>query len=147
ASVSVRGMTVTLRALFGTNVYSKAASVDRMSLDQVAENMKTDQTLRIYIDGHTDWRNSVKYNAWLSQKRAEFIQRELVKRGVAKERTVVRAFGECKPAQDNSTADGMTQNRRVEVNQIETDTPEQGSATCAESGPKGTSKIGRPGDD
>ena len=145
AAASVRGLSVVLRAMFGTNKYDEAAGVDRMSLDQVAENMKTDQSIRVYIDGHTDWRNSVKYNGWLSQKRAEFIQRELVKRGVDKGRTTVRAFGECKPSADNSTADGMTQNRRVELNQIETVSPEP-AGSCAETGPKGASKIGRPGE-
>ena len=145
ATASVRGLSVVLRAMFGTNKYSDASSVDRMSLDQVAENMKADQTIKVYIDGHTDWRNHVKYNAWLSQKRAEFIQRQLIKRGVDKSRTTVRAFGECKPAADNSTADGMTQNRRVELNQIETASPEA-AATCAETGPKGKSKIGQKGE-
>lgn len=145
ATASVRGLSVVLRAMFGTNKYSDASSVDKMSLDQVAENMKADPTIKVYVDGHTDWRNSVKYNAWLSQKRAEFIQRQLVKRGIDKARTTVRAFGECKPAADNSTAEGMAQNRRVEVNQIETATPEA-AATCAETGPKGASKIGTKGE-
>jgi outer membrane protein OmpA-like peptidoglycan-associated protein len=145
ASASVRGLSVVLRAMFGPNKYSNASSVDRMSLDQVAENMKTDQSIKVYIDGHTDWRNSVKYNAWLSQRRAEFIQRELVKRGVAADRMTLRAFGECKPAADNSTEDGMAQNRRVELNQIETASPEP-AGTCAETGPRGSSKIGRPGE-
>jgi outer membrane protein OmpA-like peptidoglycan-associated protein len=116
-----------------------------MSLDSVAAVMKAEPTLRVYIDGHTDWRNSVRYNGWLAQKRAEFIQRELVRRGIAPERTVVRSFGECAPEADNSTEDGMTQNRRVVVNQIETATPEPGTTSCAESGPGGASKIGRPG--
>ena len=145
ASATVRGLSVVLRAMFGTNKYDEAAGIDRMSLDQVAENMKTDPSIRVYIDGHTDWRNSVKYNGWLSQKRADFIQRELVKRGVDKGRTTVRAFGECKPSADNSTAEGMTQNRRVELNQIETAAVEP-AGTCAETGPHGTSKIGRSGE-
>lgn len=145
ATATVRGLNVVLRAMFGTNKYSEAAGVDKMSLDQVAENMKTDQTIKVYIDGHTDWRNSVKYNAWLAKRRAEFIQKELVKRGIDKSRMVVRGFGECKPAADNSTEDGMAQNRRVELNQIETATPEAAD-TCAETGPKGKSKIGAKGD-
>ncbi|MEZ4456437.1 MAG: OmpA family protein [Gemmatimonadales bacterium] len=145
AAATVRGLNVVLRAMFGTNKYNEASSVDRMSLDQVAENMKTDPSIRVYIDGHTDWRNTVRYNAWLGQRRAEFIQRELIKRGVDKARTVVRSFGECKPIADNETDEGMTQNRRVEVNQIETAQPEP-ATSCAESGPGGASRIGRPGE-
>jgi outer membrane protein OmpA-like peptidoglycan-associated protein len=146
ATATVRGLSVVLRAMFGTNKYTTASSVDRMSLDQVAENMKADPSIRVYVDGHTDWRNSVRYNAWLSQKRAESIQRELVKRGIDRARLIIRAFGECRPATSNDTDDGMTQNRRVEVNQVETATPEAGEGTCAETGPRGASKIGRPGE-
>lgn len=145
ASASVRGFTVVLRALFGTNRYSEASAIDRMSLDSVATVMKADPTLRVYVDGHTDWRNSVRYNAWLAQKRAEFIQGQLVRRGIDRSRLIVRSFGECRPAADNSTDAGMTENRRVEVRQVETATPEPASSECAESGPAGVSRIGRPG--
>jgi outer membrane protein OmpA-like peptidoglycan-associated protein len=146
ATASVRGLSVTLRAMFGTNRYSQTEGVDRMSIDQVADNMKADPSIRVYIDGHTDWRNSLAYNAWLSQKRAEFIQRELVQRGVEASRMTIRAFGECRPVADNTSEEGMAQNRRVELTQIETQTPEP-AGTCAESGPRGASRIGRPGDD
>lgn len=144
ATATVRGLTVVLRAMFGTNRYSDANAIDRMSLDQVAENMKADPSIRVYIDGHTDWRNTVRYNTWLSQRRAEFIQRELVRRGVDRNRMTIRAFSECKPIGDNNTEEGMAQNRRVEVNQVETASPEP-AGTCAETGPAGASQIGRPG--
>ncbi len=148
ASVNVRAKIahVVLRAMFGTNKYTTASKIDRMSLDSVAAIMKNDPAIHAYVDGYTDWRNSVKYNNWLSQKRAEFITKELIKRGVDKTRLHARAFGECKPAADNSTDDGMTQNRRVELNQMETPSPEPADNSCAETGPKGASKIGRPGE-
>jgi outer membrane protein OmpA-like peptidoglycan-associated protein len=148
ATVTVRPKMapVTLRALFGTNKYSSASKLDKSQLDSVAARMKADASLHAYVDGHTDWRNSVKYNNWLGQKRAEYITRELVRRGVDKTRLHVRSFGECKPAADNSTEDGMAQNRRVEVSQMETPNPEPADNSCAESGPKGVSKIGRPGE-
>ena len=68
-----------------------------------------------------------------------------VKRGVAADRMTIRAFGECKPAADNGSEDGMAQNRRVELNQIETASPEP-AGSCADTGPRGASKIGRPGE-
>ena len=146
ASVMVRGLAITLRAMFGTNRYSAASAIERGSLDSVAVLLKVDPTMKVYIDGFTDWRNTVKYNAWLSQKRAETIQRELIKRGIAKDRLIVRGFGECMPAADNTTDEGMAQNRRVELKQIETATPEPANTSCADTGPGGASKIGRPGD-
>jgi len=145
AGATVRGLTVVLRAMFGTNQYSAASSIDRMSLDSVAAVMKIETELRVYIDGHTDWRNSTRYNAWLAQRRAEFIQRQLVRRGIDQARLIVRSFGECMPAAPNDTDEGMTQNRRVEVRQVETPTPEPANSSCADTGPAGASRIGRPG--
>jgi len=145
AGATVRGLTVTLRAMFGTNRYSAASKIDRMSLDSVATVMKTEPGLRVYIDGHTDWRNSIQYNAWLGERRAEFIKRQLTRRGIEESRLFTRSFGECRPATSNDSEDGMAQNRRVEVRQIETATPEPGNSTCAETGPAGVSRIGRPG--
>src|SRR5262249_29481940 len=77
ATVTVRPKMapVTLRALFGTNKYSSASKLDKSQLDSVAARMKADASLHAYVDGHTDWRNSVKYNNWLGQKRAEYISR------------------------------------------------------------------------
>jgi outer membrane protein OmpA-like peptidoglycan-associated protein len=147
ATVNVRGLTVVLRAMFGTNRYSAASSIDRMSLDSVANVMKAQTSLRVYIDGHTDWRNSTRYNTWLGQKRAEYIQGQLVRRGIARDRLIVRSFGECMPATDNGTDEGMAQNRRVEVKEVETATPEAASGACTETGPPGVSQIGRPGND
>ena len=146
ASVTVQGLSVTLRAMFGTNRYTNASSIERGSLDSVAAVLKADPSMRVYIDGHTDWRNSVRYNGWLAQKRAESIQRELMERGIAKDRLIVRSFSECAPTADNTTEEGMAQNRRVELNQVESPTPEPGNTSCQESGPGGSSKIGRPGD-
>jgi outer membrane protein OmpA-like peptidoglycan-associated protein len=116
-----------------------------MSLDSVAAVMKAQPALRVYVDGHTDWRNSTRYNTWLGQKRAEYIQGQLVRRGIERTRLIVRSFGECMPATDNGTDEGMTQNRRVEVRQVETATPEAANGACTETGPAGASQIGRPG--
>ena len=108
--------------------------------------MKADPSIKVTADGHTDWRNSVRYNAWLSERRARYVQRELVKRGIPAERIIIRAWGECRPAADNSTEDGMLQNRRTELRQVETEPVEPGNASCKESGPPGASKIGRKGE-
>lgn len=145
ATATVRGANVTLRALFETNRYSAAQRIERMTLDSVATVMKADLSLRVYIDGHTDWRNNIEYNEWLGRRRAEFIQGQLARRGVDRARLIVRTFGECQPIADNNTDEGMAQNRRVEVTVIGTATPEPGNARCADQGPAGVSRIGRPG--
>jgi outer membrane protein OmpA-like peptidoglycan-associated protein len=65
------------------------------------------------IHGHTDSRASDEYNMALSLRRADAVAR--VAQGVGANVIDVRGFGERMPRATNSTADGMAQNRRVEI--------------------------------
>ena len=65
------------------------------------------------IYGHTDSRASDEYNMVLSMNRANAVPAVALEVGA---RVVdVRGFGERSPRASNSTADGMQQNRRVEI--------------------------------
>jgi len=65
------------------------------------------------VHGHTDSRASDEYNMRLSERRADAVARV----GAAVGANVIdaRGFGERMPRATNSTADGMAQNRRVEI--------------------------------
>jgi outer membrane protein OmpA-like peptidoglycan-associated protein len=65
------------------------------------------------ITGHTDARASDAYNMGLSNNRANSVAR--IARGVGANVTEVRGYGERQPRASNSTAAGMSQNRRVEI--------------------------------
>jgi OOP family OmpA-OmpF porin len=70
---------------------------------------------RIEVNGFTDRSGSATYNMGLSQRRANAVAAELVRRGVPRNEIVTRGFGE-----ENNlvpTADGVRepQNRRVEI--------------------------------
>jgi OOP family OmpA-OmpF porin len=70
---------------------------------------------RIEVNGFTDRSGSAEYNMGLSQRRANAVAAELVRRGVPRNEIVTRGFGE-----ENNlvpTADGVRepQNRRVEI--------------------------------
>lgn len=65
------------------------------------------------IYGHTDSRASDEYNMGLSNRRARAVAEVAQSTGV---RVVdVKGFGERMPRATNSTAEGMQQNRRVEI--------------------------------
>jgi outer membrane protein OmpA-like peptidoglycan-associated protein len=68
----------------------------------------------VEIDGHTDNVGTTESNLNLSQKRAKAVVDYLVKKGVPKERFVVKSFGESQPIASNDTAEGRSQNRRIE---------------------------------
>lgn len=65
------------------------------------------------IYGHTDWRASDEYNITLSNNRANAVAD--VARSIGARVVDVKGFGERSPRATNATADGMQQNRRVEI--------------------------------
>lgn len=65
------------------------------------------------VHGHTDSRASDEYNMRLSHRRANAVAQ--VGQSIGANIIDVRGFGERMPRASNSTADGMAQNRRVEI--------------------------------
>jgi outer membrane protein OmpA-like peptidoglycan-associated protein len=69
----------------------------------------------LVVEGHTDSTGSATHNKKLSEQRAQSVIQVLASDGVDRSRLTSKGFGEDKPIQNNSTADGRAQNRRVEV--------------------------------
>ena len=72
-----------------------------------------DTTLR--VSGHTDNTGSRQYNQTLSERRAGSVADYLVTREVARNRMLVQGMGFDQPIADNGSAEGRSQNRRVEL--------------------------------
>lgn len=68
----------------------------------------------IEILGHTDSSGSNEYNQALSERRAASVATYLANQAIAAERLAIIGFGEEQPKYSNETAEGRTQNRRVE---------------------------------
>ncbi|MBU3928222.1 MAG: OmpA family protein [Bacteroidetes bacterium] len=99
--------------LFGfdqTNLSTDA----KISLNKLVKVLNTFPDTDIEIQGHSDSKGSESYNNSLSLKRAAEVSDYLRYNGVEANRISIKGFGESMPKYDNSTADGRTQNRRVE---------------------------------
>ena len=72
---------------------------------------------KTYIDiyGHTDSVGDATYNMHLSQRRADAVSRYIQTRNVLPQRLLTRGMGEDYPIASNNTAQGRSQNRRVEI--------------------------------
>jgi OOP family OmpA-OmpF porin len=65
--------------------------------------------------GHTDNTGSDAYNQALSERRAEAVKAWVVAQGVNPALITTSGKGESEPADDNSTAEGRRNNRRVVI--------------------------------
>ena len=73
-----------------------------------------DKSEKIEIRGWTDWIGSDKYNAGLSQRRANAVRNYFIKHGVDADRLTARGMGKSFKY-TNKTNDGRWMNRRVEL--------------------------------
>ena len=67
------------------------------------------------LEGHTDSKFTESFNQKLSEKRADSVFKFLTDNGIEASRLSVSGFGETSPAASNDTAEGRSQNRRVEI--------------------------------
>ncbi len=70
---------------------------------------------QIKVSGHTDNTGTETRNMSLSFKRAEVVAEYLIDNGVAADRVTFEGLGSSKPLQNNTTTDGRSKNRRVEL--------------------------------
>jgi len=84
-------------------------------LDRVVEILKSDPTLHLHIEGHTDNEGTDQRNQNLSDRRARAVKHYLEKKGIADKRMDYKGYGSTRPIASNSTPEGMAQNRRVEM--------------------------------
>ncbi len=89
-------------------------------LDDVAQALLDNANIKgIRIEGHTDSVGSDSSNLRLSQRRAEAVMAELLRRKVDPGRMQAVGFGETKPIASNGSKAGRAENRRTEFNIVE----------------------------
>ncbi len=86
----------------------------KINLDKLVKVLNGYPDTNIEVQGHTDSKGSVSYNQALSERRATAVSGYLSGKNINTSRLTIKGFGETMPKYDNSTADGRTQNRRVE---------------------------------
>ncbi len=86
----------------------------KVSLDKLVKVLNTYPETNIEVQGHTDSKGSESYNQALSERRAGAVSAYLSGKNISAGRLTIKGFGETAPKYDNTTADGRTQNRRVE---------------------------------
>jgi len=110
-----RGFIVTLPGIFFDTGKSVLKPGAKTTLTKIADQIKSEPSLRISVEGHTDSVGSDDKNMTLSEKRAQAVRDFLVSAGVSGDHITAAGKGEAEPVATNKTAAGRQQNRRVEL--------------------------------
>jgi outer membrane protein OmpA-like peptidoglycan-associated protein len=84
-------------------------------LSQLATILNKYDDTNILLAGHTDATGSDEYNLDLSRRRAGSVANYLAGQNVNRARFTTEGYGKTDPIASNETAEGRSQNRRVEV--------------------------------
>jgi outer membrane protein OmpA-like peptidoglycan-associated protein len=84
-------------------------------LDELYKGLQGTPSARIVIEGHTSSEGTEEYNDRLSERRAQAVVADLVRRGLANQRLSAAGIGERRPIATNNDENGRSLNRRVEV--------------------------------
>jgi outer membrane protein OmpA-like peptidoglycan-associated protein len=99
--------------LFGFDKSALSADA-KTNLNKLVTVLNSYPDTNIELQGHTDSKGTETYNQTLSEQRAGAVSVYLSGMGINSGRVTTKGFGETVPKYDNATADGRTQNRRVE---------------------------------
>lgn len=88
-------------------------------LDKIASILKETGQNKLLVNGHTASVGNPSGEMALSVERAKEVAAQLAKRGIAADKFICRGSGSKYLVADNSTKEGMAQNRRVEITILE----------------------------
>ncbi len=112
--VALQGVPENLVIYFDTDKFDLTAEATA-TVEVITKLLTAQPILKLKLTGHTDSRQTVKYNVELSKNRVFETRKYLIKNGVNAKRMKLAWFSELVPAAPNKTVDGMKLNRRVEL--------------------------------
>jgi OmpA-OmpF porin, OOP family len=89
--------------------------VDKPVLDEAADTLKANPSVKVDVNGYCDAIGTEKYNLKLSQRRSESVAAYLEDRGIPADQLIPQGFGKTNFVSTNNTKDGRAENRRVEL--------------------------------
>jgi outer membrane protein OmpA-like peptidoglycan-associated protein len=99
---------------FATNK-SNIAGESEISILKLINIFQKYPKTNIIVEGHTDSTGSDSYNMDLSKRRAHSVTDYLSNNGISSSRITTNWYGEEQPKFDNTTPEGRSKNRRVEL--------------------------------
>ena len=102
------------RVFFSYDSFDISSESSKILDTQIAW-LKSDEKIKITIEGHCDERGTREYNLALGEKRANSVKKYLVDNGIAETRLSVISYGKEKPAFFGASEEIFAKNRRAVV--------------------------------
>jgi outer membrane protein OmpA-like peptidoglycan-associated protein len=90
------------------------SSKSKFILREFARFLKSNPTVKIMIQGHTDSDGDDAKNLDLSDRRAKGVKAYLLSQGIESDRLEAKGYGETKPKVENDTPENKAKNRRTD---------------------------------
>lgn len=100
--------------LFDVNK-SELKSAAMTNIQNLSKSLKDNPETNVLIIGHTDDTGSDAYNSRLSERRAEAVKAFAMNQGIMSGRLSTSGKGEYEPIAENTSEEGRSKNRRVEI--------------------------------
>jgi len=113
------GIRLTIRNILFVADSAEFLPAERPRLDLIAEALKQIPDRTFLVEGHTAATGRPTGEMELSIERAQRMVEELVRRGISADRFIYKGWGGTRPVGDNSTNEGRSANRRVEITILE----------------------------
>ena len=115
AGIDAEGHIAVYAILFDTG-QSTLKPESKAAIAEIAKLLKNRMQLKLFVVGHTDSTGGFESNMRLSRDRAAAVTQSLVSdHGIAATRLTAHGVGPLAPVASNSTDEGRTKNRRVEL--------------------------------
>ena len=114
-----QGIRLTIRNILFAADSAEFLPAERPRLDLIAEALKQIPGRTFLVEGHTAATGQLAGEMELSIERAKRMVDELINRGISADRFIYKGWGGTRPIGDNSTNEGRSANRRVEITILE----------------------------
>ena len=98
--------------IFDTSTFTPESEIEAK---KVFDEIKARQIAEAIVIGHTDTMGSEQYNIGLSERRAERVRQELIRRGIPENIITIQGMGESELLIETADEVAEGRNRRVEI--------------------------------
>jgi peptidoglycan-associated lipoprotein len=99
---------------FNTDDHIVRGKDSLVTIERIAEYLKTHKEMYLFIEGHCDERGPEAYNLSLGSRRANYVRTLLIQKGIDPERIHTVSYGKERPVASGHDTQAWIKNRRAE---------------------------------